>query len=253
MGKIIAVSNQKGGVGKTTTSVNLASALASLGKKVLLVDIDPQGNSCSGLGVRLTEDQPSMYDILIEGADPADIILPSAVPNLDLIPVNADLSGATVVMTDLPEREYRLHKALRPCAARYDYCIIDCPPSLDLLTINGLTAADSVLIPIQCEYYALEGMVKLMKTIELVQNSLNPALTLEGVLLTMYDSRTNLSNQVAEEVTTYFKEKVFQTIIPRAVKISEAPSHGLPINAYDPGGSGARCYHNLAQEVVQHG
>jgi len=252
MGKIIAVSNQKGGVGKTTTSVNLASALAALGKKVLLVDIDPQGNSCSGLGTRVGEEQASMYDILLEEADPSEIILQSA-PNLDLIPVNADLSGAAVMMTQLPEREFRLRKALRPLAARYDYCIIDCPPSLDLLTINGLAAADSVLIPIQCEYYALEGMVKLMKTIELVQNSLNPDLTLEGVLLTMYDSRTNLSNQVVEEVTTYFKEKVFQTIIPRAVKISEAPSHGLPINEYDPGGSGARCYHNLAVEVVQHG
>jgi chromosome partitioning protein len=253
MGKIIAISNQKGGVGKTTTSVNLASALASLGKKVLLVDIDPQGNACSGLGVRLGDEQPSMYDILVEEANPADIIMQSAVPNLDLIPVNADLSGAAVVMTQLPEREYRLHKAIRPLAPRYNYCVIDCPPSLDLLTLNGLTAAHSVLIPIQCEYYALEGMVKLMKTIELVQNSLNPALAIEGVLLTMYDSRTNLSNQVVAEVNTYFKDKVFQTIIPRTVRISEAPSHGLPIDAYDPGGSGAQCYHRLAQEVIQHG
>jgi chromosome partitioning protein len=253
MGKIIAISNQKGGVGMTTTTINLASALATLGKKVLLIDIDPQGNSCSGLGLRLDDDWPSIYDVLLEETAPVDVLVPSAVPNLDLIPVNADLSGAAVLMTQIPEREFRLRASLRPLAARYDFCVIDCPPSLDLLTINGLTAADSVLVPIQCEYYALEGMVKLMKTIELVQNSLNPTLMIEGVLLTMYDSRTNLSNQVVHEVTSYFKDKVFQTIIPRTVRISEAPSHGLPIDAYDPGGSGARCYHELAKEVIRHG
>jgi chromosome partitioning protein len=257
MGKIIAISNQKGGVGKTTSAVNLASALASLliqsGKKVLLVDIDAQGNCCSGLGVRVGEEQASIYDILLEEAAASEVIVPTAIPGLDLIPVNAHLAGASVVMAQVPEREYRLRKALRPLAAEYAYIIIDCPPSLDLLTINALTAADSILIPIQCEYYALEGMVKLMKTIEMVQNGLNPNLTLEGVLLTMYDKRTSLSNQVVEEVSSYFKTKVFQTIIPRTVKISEAPSHGLPIDKYDPSGNGARCYISLAEEVLQNG
>jgi len=253
MGRIIAISNQKGGVGKTTTAINLASSLASFGRRVLLADIDAQGNSCGGLGVQVSDEQPSMYDILLEEADPESVIVPTAIPNLELIPVNAHLAGASVMMAQVTEREYRLRKALRPLAARYDYIIIDCPPSLDLLTINGLTAADSILVPIQCEYYALEGMVKLMKTIELVQNALNPHLVIEGVLLTMYDSRTNLSNQVAEEVVTYFKDKVFQTIIPRTVKISEAPSHGLPIDKYDPSGSGARCYTRLAEEVMQNG
>ena len=253
MGKIIAVSNQKGGVGKTTTSINLASALASFGKKVLLADIDAQGNSCSGLGMSISDDQTSMYEILMDEASPRDAILSTPVPNLDLIPVNPHLSGVSVELTSAPEREFRLRKALRPLAAEYDFIIIDCPPALDLLTLNGLTAADSVLIPIQCEYYALEGMVKLMKTVGLVQNSLNPELAIEGVLLTMYDSRTNLSNQVVEEVTSYFKDKVFQTIIPRTVKISEAPSHGIPIDKYDPSGAGARSYIKLAEELITNG
>lgn len=253
MGKIIAISNQKGGVGKTTTSINLASALASFDKKVLLADIDAQGNSCSGLGMTISEDQTSMYEILMGEASPAEAILHTPIRNLDLIPVNPHLSGAAVELTSVSEREFRLRTALQPLAAQYDFIIIDCPPALDLLTLNGLTAADSVLIPIQCEYYALEGMVKLMKTIGLVQNSLNPALSIEGVLLTMYDSRTNLSNQVVEEVTSYFKDKVFQTIIPRTVKISEAPSHGVPIDKYDPNGNGARSYINLAEELINNG
>jgi len=253
MGKKIAVSNQKGGVGKTTTAVNLASALTVFGKKILLADIDAQGNACSGLGLIINEDQPSMYNVLLRDVPVSETIVESNISGLDLVPVNNHLSGAPIELADAEEREFRLYNALEEVVDEYDYIIIDCPPALDLLTLNGLTAADSVLIPIQCEYYALEGMTKLMKTISLVKESLNPDLGIEGILLTMYDSRTNLSNQVVEEVSSYFKEKVFQTIIPRSVKISEAPSHGAPIDQYDPSGTGSRSYIKLAEELINHG
>ncbi len=253
MGKRIAVANQKGGVGKTTTAVNISAALAKAGKKVLLADIDSQGNACSGLGMTISEDQLSMYEILIEDASVEEVRIKTNVPNLELLPVNAHLSGVPVELVDMEEREYRLKKALEPVKNNYDYIIIDCPPALDLLTLNGLTAADSVLIPIQCEYYALEGMVKLMNTIELVQQNLNPSLCIEGVLLTMYDGRTNLSNQVVQEVSSYFKDSVFSTIIPRTIRLSEAPSHGIPINEYDPSGIGSTSYDKVAQEIIDHG
>lgn len=253
MGRKIAVANQKGGVGKTTTAVNLSSSLAKLGKQVLLVDIDAQGNSCSGLGVEIHEDQNSVYELLMDECTAEEAIVPTPVSGLSIIPVNTHLSGAPIELAGADKREYRLLDALKPVINRFDYIIIDCPPALDLLTLNGLTAADSVLIPIQCEYYALEGMVKLMQTISLVQNNLNRKLTVEGVLLTMYDSRTNLSNQVVQEVSSYFQEKVFQTIIPRTVKIAEAPSHGIPIDEYDQSGTGAKSYMKLAEEVINHG
>lgn len=253
MGKKVAVSNQKGGVGKTTTAVNLASALTVCGKRVLLADMDAQGNACSGLGLSISDDQPSMYNVLLMDVPVRETILKTNIPGLDLIPVNSHLSGAPIELADADEREFRLYNALEEIINDYDYIIIDCPPALDLLTLNGLTAADSVLIPIQCEYYALEGMTKLMKTIRLVQDSVNPDLEIEGILLTMYDSRTNLSNQVVEEVSSYFKEKVFQTIIPRSVRISEAPSHGVPIDQYDPSGPGSRGYIKLAEELINHG
>jgi len=253
MGKKIAVSNQKGGVGKTTTAVNLASALTIFGKKALLADIDAQGNACSGLGLLIGEEQPSMYNVLLMDIPVSETIVKTAIQGLDLVPVNSHLSGAPIELAEAEEREFRLFKALKEVVDTYDYIIIDCPPALDLLTVNGLTAADSVLIPIQCEYYALEGMTKLMRTISLVKETLNPELSIEGILLTMYDSRTNLSNQVVEEVSAYFKEKVFQTVIPRSVKISEAPGHGIPIDQYDPSGTGSKCYIKLAEELINHG
>lgn len=250
MVKVIAIANQKGGVGKTTTAINLAAGLAQLGKKVLLVDIDPQGNSTSGLGVDKRAIKRCTYDTLINDVPMEEIIVPSAVENLFLLPATIQLAGAEIELVSTLSRESKLRRALERVKYDYDYVLIDCPPSLGLLTINALTAANSVLVPIQCEFYALEGVSQLINTITLVQKHLNPALTLEGVVLTMFDARTNLSIQVVEEVKSHFRHKVYQTIIPRNVRLSEAPSHGLPVTLYDPKSRGAEVYLDLAREVI---
>ena len=252
MGKAIAIFNQKGGVGKTTTNINLAACLALKGKKVLILDIDPQGNTTSGIGISKRNLKNTIYNILIDkNYDPRKAIIKTSVRNLDLIPASVDLAGAEVELVDLEGRESTLKKGLDKVKADYDYIFIDCPPSLGLLTINSLTAVDSVLIPIQCEFYALEGVTMLMNTIQLVQRNLNPALKLEGVLMTMYDSRTNLSQEVVEEVQKYFKAKMYNTIIPRNVRLSEAPSHGQPVIDYDAKSKGAQVYMELANEVLE--
>ena len=250
MAKIIAITNQKGGVGKTTTSVNLGACLASLGKRVLLVDIDPQGNTTSGIGINKADVENCIYDILINDVHPRDAIVPTNIPGLNIIPATIQLAGAEIEMVSTISREVRLKKALHQVKQDYDYILIDCPPSLGLLTINSLTASDSVLIPIQCEYYALEGLSQLLNTVRLVQKHLNTTLQIEGVLLTMFDARTNLGIQVIEEVKKYFQQKVYQTIIPRNVRLSEAPSHGQAIITYDPRSKGAEVYLELAKEVI---
>jgi len=254
LGKVIAVTNQKGGVAKTTTVVNLGAALALRGKKVLVVDIDPQGNATSGLGIRHDEVEQSIYDVLIGACTLASVFrhCPS-VKGLDVIPATLRLAGAEVEMVGLPERELVLKKALQPHRDAYDFVLIDCPPSLGLLTLNALAAADSVLIPVQCEYYALEGLGHLMNAIQLVQRSLNPRLEIEGALLTMFDGRTNLSIQVVEEVKRYFRKKVYSSIVPRNVRLGEAPSHGMPVVIYDPKCRGAEVYSELAEEVMANG
>lgn len=250
MVKVIAIANQKGGVGKTTTSVNLSACLAELGKKVLLVDIDPQGNSTSGLGIDKTKIKRCVYDALVDDVPTDSIKLKTLVDNLDLLPATIQLAGAEIELVPIMSRETKLKRALDKIKYEYDFVIIDCPPSLGLLTINSLTAANSVLVPIQCEFYALEGLSQLMKTVSLVQKNLNPALTLEGVVLTMFDARTNLSIQVVDEVKNHFRHKVYQTIIPRNVRLSEAPSHGQPVIKYDPKSKGAEVYFELAKEVI---
>ncbi|MFD0590212.1 ParA family protein [Paenibacillus sp. GCM10027627] len=250
MSKIIAIANQKGGVGKTTTSVNLAACLASLGKKVLLVDIDPQGNTTSGLGVNKADVTNCIYDVLINEVHPNDAMVETSVPGLKVIPATIQLAGAEIELVPTISRELRLKKSLHMVKNQFDYVLIDCPPSLGILTINSLTAADSVLIPIQCEYYALEGLSQLLNTVRLVQKHLNTTLQIEGVLLTMLDARTNLGIQVIEEVKKYFQQKVYQTIIPRNVRLSEAPSHGQAIITYDPRSKGAEVYLELAKEVI---
>ncbi|CBY56205.1 ParA family protein [Listeria monocytogenes] len=253
MSKVIALANQKGGVGKTTSSVNLSSSLAFLGKKVLLVDIDPQGNASSGVGVNKGEIEHCIYDVLVDDVAIQDVLQKTDLDNLNIIPATIQLAGAEVELVPAISREIRLKKAIDSIRDDYDYVIIDCPPSLGLLTLNALTAADSVLIPVQCEYYALEGLSQLLNTIRIVQKHLNEDLQIEGVLLTMLDARTNLGIQVIEEVKKYFQNKVFNTIIPRNVRLSEAPSHGKPILLYDAKSKGAEVYLELAKEVVAHG
>ncbi|GKV67071.1 MULTISPECIES: ParA family protein [Sporosarcina] len=251
MGKIIAIANQKGGVGKTTTSVNLSACLAHIGKKVLLIDSDPQGNATSGVGINKGDVQDCIYSILIDDVPVKDVILQTEIENLEIVPATISLAGAEIELVSTISREVRMKHAIQDIKDEYDYVIIDCPPSLGLLTLNALTAADSIIIPVQCEYYALEGLSQLLSTIRLVQKHLNDQLYIDGVLLTMFDARTNLGIQVIEEVKKYFQDKVYRTIIPRNVRLSEAPSHGKPIIMYDMRSKGAEVYLELAKEVVE--
>lgn len=252
MSKIIAVVNQKGGVGKTTTAVNVSTILAKKGKKVLLIDEDPQGNATSGLGIDKNTEK-SIYDVIINDIDIEEAIVQSPVKNLFVCPSNINLAGAEVELVPMMSRELKLKEKVEKVQDDFHYIIIDCPPSLGLLTINAFTTANSLLIPIQCEYYALEGVGQLMNTINLVKKQLNKSLYIEGVVLTMNDARTNLSNQVIKEVKTYFKDNVYKTIIPRNVKLSEAPSYGMPISVYAPKSKGARCYEKLTNEIIKTG
>ena len=250
MARVISIANQKCGVGKTTTAVNLSACMAQKGKKVLLIDIDPQGNATSGLGIEAHKDK-SVYNVLVDDMDITDTIEPTMVKKLDVCPANINLAGAEVELVSMVSRETRLKDAVEKIRDDYDYIFIDCPPSLGLITLNAFTASDSVLVPIQCEYYALEGLGQLIQTIKLVQKRLNPDLIIEGVILTMFDARTNLSTQVAREVEKYFGNKVFQTIIPRNIRLSEAPSHGLPITLYDADSKGSETYKKLARELIK--
>jgi len=250
MGKIIAVTNQKGGVGKTTTTVNLSACIAAEGKRVLVVDVDPQGNATSGFGVEVARNAITVYEVLIDGRDAEKALTRTQVKGLSLMPVDIRLAGAELELVDLERREYKLKQSLASVRDRFDYVFVDCPPSLGLLTLNALVAADSVLVPIQCEYYALEGVTALMNTIQLVKQRLNQALDVEGVVLTMLDARTNLGLQVVDEVKRHFKGKVFTSIIPRNVRLGEAPSHGLPIHLYDARSVGAEAYYDLARELM---
>lgn len=251
MGKIIAIANQKGGVGKTTTSVNLSAAFGQKGCRTLLVDIDPQGNSSSGVGVDRRKLQNSVYQVLIGGEMAKDVIRKTEFENLSLLPSSMDLAGAEIELVDMEHREARLKTALAPVREDYDYIFIDCPPSLGIITTNALTAADTLLVPIQCEYYALEGLSQLMNTVRRVKRSFNERLDMEGVLLTMFDGRLNLTQQVVEEVKKYFPRKVFHTVVPRGVRLSEAPSYGRPIQYFDKSCRGAQAYDVLADEIMQ--
>ncbi|NQU54658.1 MAG: ParA family protein [Bacteroidetes bacterium] len=251
MGKIISLANQKGGVGKTTTTINLAASLAVLEQKVLIIDADPQANSTSGLGFDVKNVQSSIYECIIDEVDAEKVILKTEIANLDIIPSHIDLVGAEIEMLNLPNREKILKNAIEKLKDIYDFIFIDCSPSLGLITVNALTASDSIIIPVQCEYFALEGLGKLLNTIKIIQNRLNPELDIEGFLLTMYDGRLNLSNQVYEEVKRHFQEMVFDTVIQRNVKLSEAPSYGKPVVLYDASSKGAINHMNLAREILQ--
>ncbi len=253
MGRIIAIANQKGGVGKTTTAINLSACLSEIGQKVLTIDIDPQGNTTSGLGVDKNAVENSVYDLILEECTIEECIVETEIDHQSLIPSNVNLAGAEIELIGVEEKEYILRRETKKIKDNYDFVIIDCPPSLNMLTVNALTAADTVLVPIQCEYYALEGLSQLIRTIELVQERLNSDLEIEGVVFTMYDARTNLSLQVVENVKGYLHQRIYKTIIPRNVRLAEAPSHGLPINLYDSKSAGAESYRLLAQEVLHKG
>ncbi len=253
MGRIIAVANQKGGVGKTTTSINLSACLAELGQRVLVVDVDPQGNTTSGLGVDKNNVENTIYELMLGECTVDECVIKNVLDNLDVMPSNVNLSGAEIDLIGVDEREYILQKEINKVRENYDFVIVDCPPSLSMLTVNAMTAADTVLVPIQCEYYALEGLSQLIHTINLVKKRLNPDLEMEGVVFTMYDARTNLSLQVVENVKENLKQTIYKTIIPRNIRLAEAPSHGLPINLYDPKSAGAESYRLLAEEVIHRG
>lgn len=253
MGRIIAIANQKGGVGKTTTAINLSASLASLGKKVLAIDMDPQGNMSSGLGVDKNEVEKTVYDLIIGNIGIEECIYEEVIENLDVLPSNIDLSAAEIELIGVDNKEYILRDEVNKVKEKYDFIIIDCPPALSMLTINAMTTSDSVLVPIQCEYYALEGLSQLIHTIELVQERLNPELEIEGVVFTMYDARTNLSLQVVENVKDNLNQNIYKTIIPRNVRLAEAPSYGMPINLYDPKSKGTESYLLLAEEVIDKG
>ncbi len=253
MSKIIAIANQKGGVGKTTTAINTATALAEYGKKVLIIDIDPQGNACSGIGINKNTNNKSVYEVLLMNEPIENTIKSTNFDNLSIVPVNIHLAAASIQLVNVEDREYKLKNAIKNIKNDFDYIFIDCPPSLGLLTINALVASDSVMIPLQCEYFALEGIAQLLQTINRVKKKLNPSLSIEGVLLTMFDSRTNLSNQVMEDAAGHFREKVYKTIIPRNVKLAEAPSFGKPITKYESGSLGAKSYRKLSMEIINNG
>ena len=253
MARIIAIANQKGGVGKTTTAINLSACLAEEGKKVLTIDMDPQGNTTSGLGLDKHKVEGTVYEVLLGSMEMEEAIQKNEFPNLDVLPANVELSGAEIELIGVDKKEFILKKKVEALRDHYDYIMIACPPSLNMLTVNAMTTADSVLVPIQCEYYALEGLSQLLRTVNLVKTRLNPGLKLEGVVFTMYDKRTNLSAQVVENVRTNLKQNVFRTIIPRNVRLSEAPSYGMPITKYDPKSTGAESYHLLAKEIIANG